>query len=73
MDDVIEGEINQITRNFQKKFHNLNILITGGAGFLGSWLCDVLTQLDANILCLDNLTSGLRENIKHLEKAYNFT
>ncbi len=42
------------------------ILITGGAGFLGSHLCDRLTAAGEEILCLDNFFTGSRENIRHL-------
>ena len=70
---VITQDIISITKNFDNEFQNLNILVTGGAGFLGSWLCDVLTRLNANVLCLDNLSSGLAENISHLREKDNFT
>ncbi len=53
-------------------FQNKCILITGGAGFLGSWLCDSLVNLKANVLCLDNLFSGVIENISHLNRHENF-
>lgn len=42
------------------------ILITGGAGFLGSHLCDRLLQKGEDILCLDNFFTGSKENISHL-------
>ena len=42
------------------------ILITGGAGFLGSHLCDRLIAAGQEILCLDNFFTGSRENIRHL-------
>ena len=42
------------------------ILVTGGAGFLGSWVCDVLHKQGATVICLDNLSSGYLENIQHL-------
>ncbi|HEY3248773.1 MAG TPA: UDP-glucuronic acid decarboxylase family protein [bacterium] len=40
--------------------------ISGGAGFLGSHLCDRLIAEDFEVLCLDNLLTGTRENIRHL-------
>jgi UDP-glucuronate decarboxylase len=42
------------------------ILVTGGAGFLGSHLCDRLIAGGANVICLDNFFSGTRDNIEHL-------
>lgn len=47
-------------------FEDQTILVTGGAGFLGSWICDVLVGLGGRVLCLDNLSSGRNENIEHL-------
>jgi UDP-glucuronate decarboxylase len=42
------------------------ILVTGGAGFLGSHLCDALIQGGDEVLCADNLTTGSKDNIAHL-------
>ena len=42
------------------------ILITGGAGFLGSHLCERLLEQGANVLCVDNFYTGNRPNIEHL-------
>ena len=42
------------------------ILVTGGAGFLGSHLCDRLIQDGAQVICLDNFFTGSRNNITHL-------
>jgi len=41
-------------------------LVTGGAGFLGSHLCDRLTEQGRDVLCVDNLYTGSKENIRHL-------
>jgi UDP-glucuronate decarboxylase len=42
------------------------ILITGGAGFLGSHLCDSLLEKGADVVCVDNFFSGSKDNIRHL-------
>ena len=48
------------------------ILITGGAGFLGSHLCEKLLRKDCFIYCLDNLVTGNINNINHLINEPNF-
>lgn len=50
----------------------MNILITGGAGFIGSHLCDRLLQENNNITVVDNLILGKKENIEHLIKHPQF-
>jgi len=49
-----------------------NILVTGGAGFLGSHLCNELINSNFNVTCLDNLFTGKIENLKHLENYKEF-
>jgi dTDP-glucose 4,6-dehydratase len=44
----------------------MRIVITGGAGFLGSHLCDCLVNLGNEVICLDNLLTGSVDNIAHL-------
>ncbi len=44
----------------------MRILITGGAGFLGSHLCDRLIKADCDVICLDNFFTGRKQNIAHL-------
>ncbi len=48
------------------------ILVTGGAGFLGSHLCDHLVTEGHDVLCLDNFFTGSKQNIRHLLGAPNF-
>ncbi len=52
--------------------NNKNILVTGGAGFIGSHLCEALLKLGHNIICLDNLLTGSVNNISHLINDSNF-
>jgi len=49
------------------------VLVTGGAGFLGSHLCEKLLEEGLNVLCMDNFLTGRRENIEHLLGKPNFT
>ena len=44
----------------------MRILVTGGAGFLGSHLCDRLLKDGHEVVCLDNLFTGRKQNIAHL-------
>ncbi len=46
--------------------HHKRVLVTGGAGFLGSHLCDLLVKKGYDVLCLDNYYTGVRDNIAHL-------
>ena len=50
----------------------MNILITGGAGFLGSHLCDALIEKGHDILCVDNFFTGNKSNISHLINKSKF-
>ncbi|MDQ3131497.1 MAG: SDR family oxidoreductase [Acidobacteriota bacterium] len=50
----------------------MRILITGGAGFLGSHLCERLLAKGDEIICLDNFFTGRKENISHLLDSKNF-
>jgi dTDP-glucose 4,6-dehydratase len=47
-------------------------LVTGGAGFLGSALCDFLLERGHRVVCMDNLDTGSLENIKHLKNGADF-
>ena len=47
-------------------------LVTGGAGFIGSHLCDYLINKNYKVICLDNLLTGSKKNIEHLLNNPNF-
>ena len=50
----------------------MNILITGGAGFIGSHLCRKLLEEGKRVICVDNFITGFRKNIEELETNKNF-
>ncbi len=67
MDNIILEDIEKI-KNLVKgdAFKGKKVLITGGAGFIGSWLSDVLISLDAEVTSVDDLSTGRIKNIDHL-------
>lgn len=72
---IVEDSVRTITtglKQFKDRIENKTFLITGGAGFLGSWFCDVLNEFNAKIICVDNLSSGSEKNISHLTGNKNF-
>ena len=50
----------------------MKILVTGGAGFIGSFLCEKLLNEGHEVIAVDNLFTGSKENIKHLFDNYKF-
>lgn len=48
------------------------VIVTGGAGFIGSRLCERLLEADYEVVCIDNLCTGARDNIRHLEADRSF-
>jgi UDP-glucuronate decarboxylase len=55
-----------------KELDRKRILVTGGAGFLGSHLCERLVDACHDVLCVDNFFTGTRENVAHLLPRANF-
>ncbi len=50
----------------------MRVLITGGAGFIGSHLCDFMLEKGHDVICMDNLITGSTDNISHLAGKKNF-
>jgi UDP-glucuronate decarboxylase len=69
IDDIILEDIKNIKNRVKKDVYaGKNVLITGGAGFIGSWLCDVLISSGAKVAAIDDLSTGREKNIDHLTK-----
>ena len=54
------------------KYVRKRVMVTGGAGFLGSHLCERLVGQGHDVLCVDNFYTGRRDNVAHLENLPNF-
>jgi len=63
--------IDQIYPQFKKKYHQA--LVTGGAGFIGSHLCEELASRGFPVISIDDYSAGKKLNLKHLKKYANFT
>lgn len=67
IDSIVQDDVEKVRSVLRKgDFENKLVLITGGAGFVGSWICDVLVDFNAEVTCLDDFSTGKRENIDHL-------
>ena len=55
-----------------KDYHRKRVLVTGGAGFLGSHLCERLLAEGCDVICLDNFFTGTRDNVIHLMDDHHF-
>jgi UDP-glucuronate decarboxylase len=67
IDKIILEDIEKIETHLESElFTNKKVLVTGGAGFIGSWLCDVLVTIGAEVTIVDDLSTGRRRNIDHL-------
>jgi UDP-glucuronate decarboxylase len=67
IDEIILEDVGRVVDDFDHDtFTDKSVLITGGAGFIGSHLCDTLVQLGAAVTCLDNFSTGLIKNVDHL-------
>lgn len=66
-------ELNIINKNLGDiSFEDRRVLVTGGAGFLGSWMCETLINSGAHVTCVDNFASGQKANIQSLMNHERF-
>jgi UDP-glucuronate decarboxylase len=73
MDNIIEEDLEKIKQAIKgEAFEGKRVLVTGGAGFIGSWLCDVLAGCGAKVTAVDDLSTGRMKNIDHLTKNQLF-
>lgn len=73
MNEIIKEGVQEIRNNLDLGFaEGKRVLVSGGAGFLGSWICDVLVESKAKVICIDNFASGQKKNILHLIDNENF-
>jgi len=54
-------------------FENKTIVITGGCGFIGSWLCSTICNMKGNVFCIDNMSTGIEKNLNELKQLKNFS
>lgn len=75
LDKIVSEDIDSIINRIGKigeVLESCKILVTGGAGFLGSYICDVLNRLGVSVVCVDDLSSGRLENVDHLLESGKF-
>jgi UDP-glucuronate decarboxylase len=73
IDKTISGDIEETVRRVKgDSLEGSNVLVTGGAGFLGSYLCDALVKTRVNVTCLDDFSTGVAKNVDHLSRVRNF-
>jgi UDP-glucuronate decarboxylase len=72
---IVDEDVSLLVRSLDEEgisFDGKSVLVTGGAGFLGSWICDVLVKQGAYVICIDNFSSGQKKNIEQLIGMSNF-
>ena len=71
--DIILEDIEEIENLLKRDVYTgKKALVTGGAGFIGSWLCDVLISLGAQVTSVDDFSTGRLKNIDHLARNSRF-
>jgi len=67
--NIISEDMEEIKDPLKRDFYEgKKVLVTGGAGFIGSWLCDVLISLGAEVMSVDDFSTGRMKNVDHIMK-----
>jgi UDP-glucuronate decarboxylase len=67
INSIIHEDVEKILAGLDRaRFAGKKILVSGGAGFIGSWLCDVLMEMEAEVTVVDDFSTGRLTNIDHL-------
>lgn len=73
LDEIILEDISRVKTVVKgDRFEEKKVLITGGAGFIGSWLSDILISCGAQVTAVDDFSTGRKRNINHLLKNTKF-
>src|SRR4051812_16740983 len=62
-----------MARTMARTMTGARVVVTGGAGFVGSWLCERLLADGAEVVCVDSLLTGSLDNIGHLRHEEGFS
>jgi len=72
-DTAVKADLKALQTGFEgTAFTERTVLVTGGAGFIGSWLVDFLVSVGARVICVDDLSTGLSKNLAHLTPSSRF-
>ncbi|MBI3413283.1 MAG: GDP-mannose 4,6-dehydratase [Candidatus Aenigmarchaeota archaeon] len=72
---VAENDLSRIKNSlhgFETRIKGSRFLVTGGAGFIGSWFCDTIISTGGSVVCVDNMSAGSEKNIAHLKNRGKF-
>jgi UDP-glucuronate decarboxylase len=72
IDNIIAQDLVRTEPDVPNIFEDRSVLVTGGAGFIGSWICDLLHRKHANVTVVDNLATGRLLYIDHLVNLPGF-
>lgn len=75
-EQIVNQDVATITQQLMPlsaKIEGMKFVVSGGAGFLGSWFCDVAIAMGAEVICIDNLIASTEENITNLLDSSRFS